>query len=121
MFRAWDLINNRYVPDDFLTSLFLNMNGRLIWYSHSGFEDVTDKFIVESSTGLKDKNRNLIFKGDIVQGDFIDGIWEVFFWEGCFTLKPYSNWTMAHFNCPMSIEIIGNKFQNHELLEKGKS
>ena len=141
-FRAWDKFYQggaRYVPYTFLNQLFIDMEGRLIWHSHSGFEDVTDKFDIEFCTGRKDKNGKLIFEGHIVKhqvncvnGDVRDAITgEVYYKNGCHHVKADvsigNQWdggighkklsdVVSEFK-QFSCEIIGNIHENPELLE----
>ncbi len=55
-YRAWDKSYQRYLPENFIHQLSLRQDGRVMWLAHDGLTDVTDKFDIELSTGLKDKN-----------------------------------------------------------------
>lgn len=84
------------------------------------------KIIVET-TGLKDKNQNEIFEGDIVTiksqyetENPIDTLAKVEFFDGSFRLDFHGmilNWAVLE--CSKSnwlIEVIGNIYENPELL-----
>ena len=77
-FRAWDKGGEkRYLPDEFIGQLFLRMDGKIIWYSAEGLEDVTDKFDIEFSTGLKDKQGKEIWHQDIKRTLRLEPIFEL--------------------------------------------
>jgi len=82
-------------------------------------EELNDIYNLMQFTGLKDKNGKEIYEGDIVKrGDFVD---EVVFESGKFTTKRGFGWAGAVFylgNQPMGFEIIGNIYENPELLTK---
>ena len=75
-----------------------------------------DDVILMQSTGLLDKNGQEIFEGDVLRGD--DG--EIFFNEVCFdekTAKWMRNTDIELWENVELLEIIGNVYQNPELVE----
>jgi len=99
-------------------------------------EDFGDEFDVELDevelmqfTGLKDKNRKEVFEGDIVEG-YIDSfkvIGEIIFSNASFWFRPLrvpedSGISLrTHYGIPKKTVVIGNKFDNPELLKGGKN
>jgi uncharacterized phage protein (TIGR01671 family) len=111
IFRFWYYQNNEMVNDlDFKDSL-----RNIDWGDF-----ISDGELMLCS-GVKDKNKTLIFDGDIVkrQNRYI-GV--VIFEKGCFKIKwqdgVYYGWA-RHIDDyqESSLEIIGNIYENPELLE----
>lgn len=120
-FRAWDKLNNEmYVVEQ-------------INFNHGEFESIgygitflrgADKVILMQSTGLKDKNGQEIFEGDIVKMSK-DVYSEPTYYEvvrhrgGAYRLESKQHgcelW-LRHTDC----EIVGNVYENRELLEEIK-
>lgn len=111
-FRIYDIKLKMYYSD----GRYINGNQ----YMDSYFEDVydlTDDMIVEQCTGLKDKNGNLIYEGDIVRCDRdfdpkgrVNLTKEVIFTDGSFMLANLNpeNRDFCYLNRFHNIEIIGN-------------
>lgn len=64
--------------------------------------------------GLKDKNGNDIYEGDIIK--FKDFVCEVYFDFAGFRIKPVPNLEINNICTHRDFEIIGNIFDNPELL-----
>ena len=79
-------------------------------------ERIVDPKTIGQYTGLKDKNGKKIFEGDIVliNGKHTD---EVIFECGCFLMKKQLyNYEFTYQNFD-NLEVIGNIYENKELLE----
>ena len=73
---------------------------------------------INQYTGLHDKNGKEIYEGDILKAPYSDCSTQhkVYFEDGCFKLqfKDLDEWSEKE------IEIIGNIYENQELLEGEK-
>ena len=113
-FRAWDKNFKEMVEVtaiDWSKGLLKHTKSGDTWYQLS-------KFILREFTGLKDRTEKDIFEGDII--DFaglkpIEILWE----ENRFKTKMHNSEpiNLSKEGCESFAEVIGNKFENKELLK----
>lgn len=139
-FRVWDSVkcvmiypNEKGIFDtDFNDPFVIGGNGNLI-YSHGEYD--VDRVELMQYTGLKDKNAKNIYEGDIVKythphkGEKVCSV--IYFEGGGFKLivDPPSGFVVRIGNyssmsdqlLSRECEIIGNKYENPELLEESKN
>jgi len=137
-FRAWDKrFNLMLYPDNFYNE-YISADGKVIeieeWsdYSGGGFHtnDVSQDYILMQYTGLKDKNGKEIYEGDVIEtekmeysdsGHYIGTVkvlGKVVFNNGRYALHLETG-AMPDLSFALSFhEIIGNKYENPELLQE---
>ena len=135
-FRAWDKVNKKMYPvtylsltDKRLTMFALPKKGNEPW-EEMGVPG--NQIELMQFTGLKDKNGKEIYEGDILvvwNNKDLDltmilksfGASEIYWDEGnaCFAHKRKDgNYMMLTKNEMSKMEVIGNSFENPELLER---
>lgn len=125
-FRVWDTTRGYFIKttDGIDDDLCLGIDGDLYkvysCYAGGGINIInSDNYVIQQYTGLKDKKGKEIFEGDIIRGQDDDGninknyknTW-VEFQKGCF-----ANHYWGHCLYDSELEVIGNIYQNPELLE----
>jgi uncharacterized phage protein (TIGR01671 family) len=112
-FRAWDKVNNKWVDhnqhlDDTQVSASVNPPS-ILEIKHQDWDFM-------QFTGLLDKNEKEIYEGDIVLNNDIN--WKTEFYDGSFVIreigKETNKWLLLGED--KHCEIIGNIYENHELL-----
>ena len=120
-FRAWQKWHEYMFTPDYIDFI----NGNIIIGEHDGdsrYEDIP----LMQYTGLKDKNGKEVYEGDIVIHDSEKivvsyGIQSVDAFEGAgFNLWSFYGEKLGGFRLQSEIEIIGNIFENPELLKTTK-
>lgn len=109
-FRVWDKYMQAYVENLAENCVWIEDDGQL----GAGIDD--DSCILEQCTGLKDKNGNLIYEGDIVIGRKEIVVCELKEYKD---VVEYKDGEYFPFNCtgvynPEKFEIIGNIHEQAE-------
>ena len=127
-FRAWYVLAEEMINEILMISF---VRKEIIGKFSDGSTSVPLKFedkrngedvVLMHSTGLFDLNGVEIFEGDIVR--FFDSLYTVFYdiKEGSYRLKPHDDrWVvdyMSNFSSEESFEIVGNIYENKELVEE---
>lgn len=108
-FRAWDRERKKF----WYFGLFDLDQGY-----HFGAEEAISEMPISEFTGLFDKNGKKIWDGDVVKWFWMEEkISEVVFDKGAFSLKGWVHDTFHRDSIKTSLEVLGNVYENPELLE----
>lgn len=132
-FRGYDTEYEKmtyFDDEDYLLSYGQILRSKIEWnYDYDeeriGYEDVNNKIILMQYTGLHDKNGKEIYEGDIVLIDKENNIKGIVKYSEVWAEFIVVNTNSIADECePLgdykeNIEILGNEFDNPDLLEKG--
>lgn len=113
--RAWDELNKKIINN-------IGITPKNVVYTQDMENNVFDVFpgcILIQYTGLKDINENEIFEGDIIQCTDNKNIYICLYSKGCFWLRNINEENSIRgliFEFQGTLKIIGNVFENEELL-----
>ena len=113
-FRAWDKKRKELVYFD----LSLCNSESRIWFN----EQIVDNNVMQY-VGLKDKNGKEVYEGDIIKHivTIERNIFEVIYENGRFIARsPYIKHDLYFLTKNKDSEVIGNIFENPEILERNK-
>ena len=118
-FRAWDSETEEmyYTGESFDIIFYFDSEGIV---AERVTEDETEKLEhleYMAYTGLKDKNGKEIYEGDIVKHATDEGVYKVIFEDGGFYVKNLFEYDFQTIN-EYPLEVIGNIYENPELLEE---
>lgn len=111
-----------YTPNGMVDVIIINTVTKMARFEDEvlGIQD----FSIEESpllqyTGLKDKNDNEIYEGDIVKCEESNITCKVIFQKAMFMLEWKENDELQHYGLEaFTLEVIGNIYENAELLEE---
>ena len=124
-FRAWEKISKVMLQPTNYIYFILTLGGQ-IYTTGGSTMNITDRFVLMQYTGLKDKNGKGIYEGDIIVFNY-DGLetpdtcriyWstENFRWV-CHSMTEHWGDDLNEFTSE-DLEVIGNIYENPELLEE---
>ena len=115
-FRAWNK-KLRFMDSAWL----IDWEHELVCHSKHNQSDLKDCVLLQY-TGLKDKNGVEVYEGDIIRDVDCLSLWKVFYGDGAFHVRGGEYNLSGHLNewAPDHCEVIGNIYENPELLEATK-
>ncbi|EJV42126.1 hypothetical protein IEK_05792 [Bacillus toyonensis] len=133
-FRAWDEVEDKMIP---FNKLWLEMEdgygGVREFDSSTGkYEECTSEFVLMQYTGIKDKNGKEIYEGDVLDLSLDENSvirCEIVYESPSFCRKWHNKNTIRlrqreiepmAWNTHILYEIIGNIYENPELLKRGE-
>ena len=139
-FRVWDnqekvYLSKKDIAIDNLGNVFVfegrDENDTDLWHVRILSDPDNERYVIEQTTGLTDKNDKAVYEGDIVEvkhSDWIEPTIHVVKWCGdekypAFNLRPeldetVNNLALAAQSDFFSIKVVGNIHENPELMEE---
>lgn len=123
MFRVYDTEKNKWIHDN----IYLSHNGDLIKFNNKFIGNKTkmlsdNRFVIQVSIGMNDKNNCLIYEGDICEST--DGKIGVITYSTDVAAYIFLDYKTSRYYplgdeiCSKILKIIGNVFDNKNLIPK---
>lgn len=125
-FRAWDLKRKEMhsVRDMYFDTRTPQLDYFITKSSQATYHANCESFELMQYTGLKDKNGVEIYEGDILNYGDYKNLHEVVFRNACFwgeSIEYGKPTGIGIYNALEDLEVVGNIYENPELLETKKS
>ena len=122
-FRAWSKKDKMMLPWSTIRQSAFNNSKDGFGLLYQILVTRREDFDLMLPVGLKDKERKEIYAGDVVSYIDIptglhDGNYEVIFDAGFIGINTLLQSNLCDIGCHKYVEVIGNKYDNPELLEK---
>ena len=115
-FRAWDKKKNDWFDEDG-GDLYIELNGNINFgWNGEIMDDYTDRIILMQYTGRKDSEGNEIYEGDILQSEHYFK-YQMVFKGDCWRCESLKHSRLKNRFIGSNLKIIGNIYENPELLE----
>jgi len=121
-FRAWlsgDWYEGNPQMIEWDPEMFSDMSPVTGWGNGFPLPDQTEVILMQY-TGLKDEKGNEIYEEDILQGFIPNVRYKVIFSNGAFWIEGIGDWHEIELANARVVEVIGNVFENEDLLELTK-
>lgn len=118
-FRVWDnernaMLNSKSVDIDFFEGK-IEITSDTIRYDEVYTDEIKD-FELMQYVGCEDKNNKEIYEGDIVKTK--EHIGQIIYSKGMFFIDVKGDFYLPIYNVSEFMEVIGNIYENPELLER---
>lgn len=128
-FRVWDkdLKTMHVCGEDIHDSINFDEKNRAYYYNlqngcggyPEGSENEDNEYIMMQYTGLKDRSGKEIYEGDILFIPQWQAWYKVVFEDGMYKCSGSTKFSLATTQGEISCEVVGNIYENTELLEGG--